>query len=557
MSTFQKTAFILMFSCHFALMSMTTDEKLKFSTHDETSQDEPIAIKKNLCQHSNTITNMVEDLESTDVIPLDKLDRATLLLVKDYLKIIHKMKQRTTSGIRKNKIHTKLRTLLQSLASPVLKSVIHASNFLDVKKLLKYSCHAWQQRVFSQKTLHKLYKRETLFTKPNLLLPAEIDTLATKEIGTQLAQYIYKNHIATTPQLHNKPIYKCGFGLRSVSYNHDGSFIAAGSGDHCIYIFDAHTLYLVDTLVGHTMVIEQIKFGPTHTKLLASTSADHTVRIWHLDTNICDVLEGHTKGTNAIAFNTDGTKLASTSEDKTVRIWSIPNKTCLYTINGNTRATWKVFFNTDNLITVAACDNTVKQWKLLEDQKTELKNSFEGSYGELCFNKKQTIFATDTQDYNIHLIDVETGALYRIFKGHSSPIFYLVFNHDETLLASCSKDHTIRIWDIEADTCIRTINQHTDYVYEVSFSPDGCKLISASQDCTLYMWTLLGQEKKRLLDKLQKRTLLKHAQLLWLAFTEHTYNPLNLRRYPYLKQLFDEFNTTEKKIFRKHLNILA
>jgi hypothetical protein len=171
---------------------MDLDEKLKFSAYDDTSQDEPIVIKTEIAAHSNTITNMLKDNMFDDpthrIIPLDKLNHTTLTLVKIYLKLIHKMKQPTESGITKNKTRRKLCALVRSLSHPMLKSIIHASNFLEIKKLLQYGCNEWKRRCFSKKNLKKLYRGPSSFNKEKLLLPPEIDILTTSRITTQLAQ---------------------------------------------------------------------------------------------------------------------------------------------------------------------------------------------------------------------------------------------------------------------------------------------------------------------------------------------------------------------------------
>jgi WD40 repeat protein len=55
---------------------------------------------------------------------------------------------------------------------------------------------------------------------------------------------------------------------------------------------------------------------------LATGSHDKTVRVWDAATGQCRAtLTGHTRAVTAAAIAPDGTWLATTSHDKTVRVW--------------------------------------------------------------------------------------------------------------------------------------------------------------------------------------------------------------------------------------------
>ena len=58
-------------------------------------------------------------------------------------------------------------------------------------------------------------------------------------------------------------------------------------------------------------------------KLIASGSADLSVRIWDFDSGNClHVLKNHSDWVTGLCFNCDGKQLISCSLDRTIKIWS-------------------------------------------------------------------------------------------------------------------------------------------------------------------------------------------------------------------------------------------
>ncbi len=68
-------------------------------------------------------------------------------------------------------------------------------------------------------------------------------------------------------------------------------------------------------------------------KILASGSADQTIKLWSLsDGSVLKTIKGHTDTVSSVAISPDGRFLVSGSTDKTVRVWSLPEGAPLKTL---------------------------------------------------------------------------------------------------------------------------------------------------------------------------------------------------------------------------------
>ncbi|KAA8490702.1 Vegetative incompatibility protein HET-E-1 [Porphyridium purpureum] len=69
------------------------------------------------------------------------------------------------------------------------------------------------------------------------------------------------------------------YGVLAVHFSPDGKFIASGSYDTTVKVWDAHTGACVRTMEGHSREVRAVHFSPDG-KFIASGSGDNTVRVW-------------------------------------------------------------------------------------------------------------------------------------------------------------------------------------------------------------------------------------------------------------------------------------
>jgi WD40 repeat protein len=128
-------------------------------------------------------------------------------------------------------------------------------------------------------------------------------------------------HVASRLTGHSGPVW-------GVAFSPDGKLLATASADKTVRLWEVETRQpLGQPLYGHADRVDGVAFSPNG-KLLATASNDKTVRLWDVATGKPHgkPLTGHTDWVIAVAFSPDGKLLASSSADKTVRLWDLEGK---------------------------------------------------------------------------------------------------------------------------------------------------------------------------------------------------------------------------------------
>lgn len=111
------------------------------------------------------------------------------------------------------------------------------------------------------------------------------------------------------------------YWINSLDFSPDGHYIASGTGEGVIHIFDVNRMEPSKVLRGHCSHIVCVAWSPDG-KTIASASSDNQIRIWNAE-NGCniEVLKEHTDSVRYVSYSASGELLASKSDDGTIRIW--------------------------------------------------------------------------------------------------------------------------------------------------------------------------------------------------------------------------------------------
>ncbi|WP_199247710.1 serine/threonine-protein kinase [[Phormidium] sp. ETS-05] len=112
--------------------------------------------------------------------------------------------------------------------------------------------------------------------------------------------------------------------VHTVAFSPDGKILATGSADNTIRLWDVATGKLRHTLSNSQGIIYSVAFTGDG-DILASGSASGQIQLWNVATGAAiKNLPAHSGLVESVAFSPDGRTLASASTDKTIKIWALP-----------------------------------------------------------------------------------------------------------------------------------------------------------------------------------------------------------------------------------------
>jgi len=214
----------------------------------------------------------------------------------------------------------------------------------------------------------------------------------------------------------------------------------------CIHMLKGHA--------GTLCTVTSIDNG----SFLATGSSDCAVRIWNSSTGQCTaVLDGHTQSVLCINQLSDD-RILSGSSDNTIRLWDRSTEKCLQVLEGHEGpvtcllSIWTLSDMRISCFASGSRDQNVRIWNQLKegenaDSHYECTHRMEGHSGEVtCMTQLKTnTLVTGSLDYTMRVWGAD-GQCMQVLEGHSGAISCISELHDGRI-ASGSSDYTIRIWE--------------------------------------------------------------------------------------------------------------
>lgn len=284
--------------------------------------------------------------------------------------------------------------------------------------------------------------------------------------------------------------------INGVAFSPDGRFLAAGSADSTISLWDVSKGERIAELKGHEGKVEGVAFSPDG-KTLATvgelTNAPGEVFLWDVPSRRKRLsLAGHTGPVNAAAFSRDGSRLATGSQDKTIRLWNPATGEGIGTLRGHAHAIRGVaFIAGDKLLVSGGWDNIAKLWDLEKQTPiAEFAGHTAGIWG-LGVSADERLLATAGSQGEVRLIDLVNRKDLTALRGHGSVSQCAAFRPpDGRVLATGGRDRALRLWDTKTFTEVGAVTSLAETAWCAAFSPDGKLLAAGLFDGTIRLWNV-------------------------------------------------------------------
>ncbi len=185
----------------------------------------------------------------------------------------------------------------------------------------------------------------------------------------------------------------------------------------------------------------------------ATAAHDWKIALWDgtSATTPLHMFEGHNNAVQALAFAPAGSLLASGSADKTVRLWSLNTLEMLRSYRGASDFITAVAISADGKnVAAASLDGSIRVWSTSSSRLKRRYTGHGGGVSSIAFSPDGTFLVTGGEDGTVRLWDLDRRRSVRAFAGHRGKVETVAFTPDGLRIASGGADGTIRLWDMPA-----------------------------------------------------------------------------------------------------------
>jgi WD40 repeat protein/DNA-binding CsgD family transcriptional regulator len=295
-----------------------------------------------------------------------------------------------------------------------------------------------------------------------------------------------------------------------VAYHPDGEHMVTTGWDGRINIWDIITGEVFQSIQHETFREMAINTSGT---LVAAVGAGDTVLLWNLETGeTVELVTGDDAQQRAPAFNRDGTLLL-TSGGGIVHVWDVETYQLLHSfeIYDGGRILRNNFSPDESLVVTCATLGQVKIWEFATGQLVQTLEHPADEQGQVPWiftcqflpDSNRVITGSAAAESWIYLWDWRAGEiLWQVeVPGHVQDI---ALSPDGRWFVAGMNNYManpaeVHLRDLKTGSLLRVYNGHTQRVRNVAYSSDGTAFLTASDDRTVTLWPVMWEGSLRTL----------------------------------------------------------
>lgn len=335
--------------------------------------------------------------------------------------------------------------------------------------------------------------------------------------------------------------------ILATAFSRDGRYMATGSADQTVKLWDVNSGSLLRTFSGHVNSVAGVAFTPDGKTLV---SAADNVILWDINSGRQrGIGPVHTLGKafrnrpgyisfrprilNFVSLSSDGRLAISGGSDEKVKLWDTGTRAEILTFSGHKGWVNSAIFSPDNnYVLSAGTDGVVLMWDVNTGFTLMFLKGHKSKVISTAFSASGRLAATGDEDGTIIIWDVVLGREKGRLLGHRAGITSIHFVDSDQNLVTTSLDKSVKVWSVSnmklmgdfiitpnpintsalssngrflvvggyqssavlwETTTARPLIQYSGYVSwirSVDFSPDGRYLAVGTYDGVIKLWEL-------------------------------------------------------------------
>lgn len=267
-------------------------------------------------------------------------------------------------------------------------------------------------------------------------------------VGLGSAVYIWSAETGEIMNLCERP---AGVKITSVKWANGGQWLAIGSEENKVQLWDVNKNRLLRTMSGHTGRVSSLSWNGNLVSSAGSDSVilNHDVR---LQQHVVSAYEGHKQEVVGLAWSHDGSALASGGNDNLLHIWDQAAGRARYTITDHGAAVkalaWCPFAPDTLASGSGTADPSIRFWNTSTGACLNTINTGAQVCALQWSHHYKEIVSSHGWTNNISVWKYPSMVKSAELSGHSARVLQLAQSPDGTTLCSAAADNTIRFWKI-------------------------------------------------------------------------------------------------------------